>query len=116
MSEPWPRADGPAPEGKTEELLSEAFMQRYRGDPRYFGDPDGARSDLSAYVDIRRVWGSPSINEPGQRVRVVVGPKGSGKTLYLRLLARNLERNSSMASDSSDIVVTESSPTQLLDT
>lgn len=59
-----------------------------------FGDPDGSRED----IDHRTSWFVRPTDEPESvysRTRVLVGGKGSGKTVLLRILQANARRDSS---------------------
>jgi hypothetical protein len=54
-----------------------------------FGNPDGARSELTPgegfiVFDDERMWGALATQPEDRRARIFVGRKGSGKTLYLR--------------------------------
>ncbi|GAA6168141.1 P-loop ATPase, Sll1717 family [Sessilibacter corallicola] len=55
-----------------------------------FGDPDGARAlledVLDGFVEFENdpVWGGISANPSNRNIRVFVGKKGAGKTVYLR--------------------------------
>lgn len=66
-----------------------------------FGDPDGARAELAdvmqGFVGFRGHpgWGGIATNPDDRSVRVIIGKKGSGKTVYLRRL-----QVSTMAEDS----------------
>jgi len=57
-----------------------------------FGDPDGSRADLAdvmeGFVSFRGHpgWGGIATKADDRSVRVIVGKKGSGKTVYLRRL------------------------------
>ncbi|HWY18713.1 MAG TPA: ATP-binding protein [Solirubrobacteraceae bacterium] len=72
-----------------------------RPDP--FGSPDAANAELSELQDdfvpvaVGRIGDSQSKIEP--RARVIVGRKGSGKTLYLRRLQAAASRDPSVYAD-----------------
>lgn len=53
-----------------------------------FGDPDGAREDFKRFVEfeVGKAWGGLAMQKGDLSVRVIVGGKGSGKTIYRRLL------------------------------
>lgn len=57
-----------------------------------FGDPDGARAELidimNGFVGFAGVsgWGGIATDPSDRTVRVIIGKKGSGKTIYLRRL------------------------------
>lgn len=58
-------------------------------DPNYpFGDPEGARSDIDeSFVRFEgSQWGGLAMQPDDRMVRVIVGSKGSGKTVFLRRL------------------------------
>lgn len=97
------------------ETTDRAFLSKFQGNPSYFGDPDGARADLRDFVDLEGVT-TRSLRRPwSATIRTVIGPKGSGKTLYLRRMAANLRNNPSLVlSEAKSIVVNESPPTRLL--
>lgn len=84
-----------------------------------FGDPDGARADLvdvmQGFVAFRShpAWGGIATNADDRKVRVIVGKKGSGKTVYLRRLQVSTLTEESVFSQSiqSDIPTT----TQILE-
>ena len=67
-----------------------------------FGDPDGARADLEKSVnefiplDERSFSSGISISDLDRGVRVIVGKKGSGKTIYLRRLQDSARREDSV--------------------
>lgn len=67
-----------------------------------FGDPDGARADLDKSVnefislDERNFSSGISISEQDRNIRVIVGKKGSGKTIYLRRLQDSARREDSV--------------------
>lgn len=69
------------------------FIARHMGDPDFFGDPDGARADLDDYIDLGTLHRSMRRRE---RTRVVIGRKGSGKTLYLRKFRDELTKSQSV--------------------
>jgi hypothetical protein len=62
------------------------------GSPYVFGQPDGSRADFTElqrdFVSFEHIdpWAGPAIDVADRRTRVIVGRKGSGKTLYLRRL------------------------------
>ena len=70
-----------------------------------FGNPDGARSDLQEMLqhfvsfDDSRFGPGLGIRENDLSVRVIVGPKGSGKTVYLRRLQAAASDNNSVFAD-----------------
>lgn len=57
-----------------------------------FGNPDGSRAELDDLIggfvdfDDESVWGGLALKDSDSSARVLVGRKGSGKTLYLRRL------------------------------
>ena len=67
-----------------------------------FGDPDGARADLDRSVnefisiDEKNFSSGISIGEADRNIRIVVGKKGSGKTIYLRRLQDSARREESV--------------------
>lgn len=62
-----------------------------------FGEPDGARTDIKEldndFIDIAFDNNKRSTNETDLRTRVIVGSKGSGKTVYLRRMKSRLAEN-----------------------
>lgn len=69
-----------------------------------FGNPDGSRADiedlLSDFINLklepRRIYSD-------HKTRVIVGAKGSGKTVYLRRMKANIENNDSIYAYTADI-------------
>lgn len=66
-----------------------------------FGDPDGARTDitevLGEFISFSKSGQiMKSLKSTDSRTRVVVGAKGSGKTMYLRRLQAYLKDNESI--------------------
>lgn len=72
------------------------FLARTRGDSRFFGDTDGSRANLRGFIDPTELRASAFFSPDPDRVRVVVGRKGSGKTLFLRKLRDDVEHNPSV--------------------
>src|SRR5262245_55860329 len=70
-----------------------------------FGNPDGSRSDIHEVVDNLIVFedlpvtGGLGIRADDLSQRVIVGAKGSGKTVYLRRLRAAASQNESVYSD-----------------
>ncbi len=68
-----------------------------------FGNPDGSRTKivdlLSEFIDINNKNSVFNDNS----TRVIVGAKGSGKTVYLRRMKANIENNASVYSYTTDI-------------
>lgn len=67
-----------------------------------FGSPDGADSDISdimkEFVDFNRnVFSSGIATAINSRTRVIIGTKGSGKTIYLRRLREELKKEPSIS-------------------
>lgn len=60
------------------------FLETYRGISGVFGEPDGYRADMSGYIDVQELKHSSLYGDDDERIRVIVGRKGSGKTLYMR--------------------------------
>ena len=64
-----------------------------------FGNPDGSRTDiedmLNDFIEFDGFFPSLSMHYD-QKIRVIVGAKGSGKTVYLRRLNANLKQNESI--------------------
>lgn len=56
-----------------------------------FGDPEGARSNIDeSFVKFEgSEWGDLAMEADDRQARVIVGSKGSGKTVYLRRLHAN---------------------------
>ncbi len=69
------------------------FIARHIGNPDFFGDPDGARADLDDYIEVSTLQRSIGRRE---RTRVVIGRKGSGKTLFLRKFRDELSKTHSV--------------------
>lgn len=67
------------------------FLNLYQGFPGAFGDPDGRRADLVDFVNVSELQHSTLFNPSSQRIRIVVGSKGSGKTFYLKRMKADLE-------------------------
>jgi hypothetical protein len=71
-----------------------------------FGDPDGARAELIDIMDgfvgfsSRAGWGGIATDPDDRSVRVIVGKKGSGKTIYLRRLQVSTRSEDSVFSQS----------------
>jgi hypothetical protein len=59
-------------------------------DANPFGDPDGARADIQTVMDKfvgfqgQKPWGGIASSPNDRTIRVIVGRKGAGKTVYLR--------------------------------
>lgn len=70
-----------------------------------FGNPDGSRSDLTEVIDDfvtfdELIFGAGlGIRQDDLSARVIVGAKGSGKTVYLRRLQAAASANSSVYAD-----------------
>jgi hypothetical protein len=70
-----------------------------------FGNPDGSRSDIKEVIDDfvsfdDIVFGDGLATKPSDlSVRVIVGAKGSGKTIYLRRLQAAASDNTSLYAD-----------------
>ncbi len=66
-----------------------------------FGNPDGSRAEIKNLLDgfvkfnNQAVWGGLAIKRSDSSARVLVGRKGSGKTLYLRRLQDYASNDSS---------------------
>ena len=64
-----------------------------------FGDPDGSNTNpndlMTEFVEFSTPWGGLSLNSDDPSARVIVGRKGSGKTVYLRRLQISANSNSS---------------------
>lgn len=73
-----------------------------KGNRLPFGDPDGARAELDKSVnefiplDQRNFSSGISSSELDRGIRVIVGKKGSGKTIYLRRLQDSARREESV--------------------
>jgi hypothetical protein len=78
-----------------------------------FGNPEGKRADLRDLVDIDPRLDSGGLEAPAdeQRVRVLVGRKGAGKTLYMRHM-----KDLALADSSVAVLVDEAEQTNLLQT
>lgn len=71
----------------------------YKGNA--FGNPDGSRTEIanmmSEFVVFDKKYFSSGVASPDDlKTRVIVGAKGSGKTVYLRRMQANLKLNSSI--------------------
>lgn len=75
-------------------MSASKFHSYDKGGP--FGDPDGSREDFQRFIsfDAGKAWGGLAIQRGDLTVRVVVGGKGSGKTMYKRLLEDGASANS----------------------
>jgi len=53
-----------------------------------FGDPDGSRENFDRFISFaeHQAWGGLATRRDDLKARVLVGAKGSGKTLYRRIL------------------------------
>jgi hypothetical protein len=80
-----------------------------------FGDPDGAHSDLTELIEKfvtfngNLAWGGIGTKAHDRNVRVLVGKKGAGKTVYLRRLQASANDERSLYADCirQDIPTTE---------
>lgn len=95
-----------------------SFLARHRGDPGIFGDPDGHRAAIHEFIDVAELRHSPFYGQTAERIRVVIGRKGSGKTFCLRRLRNELESNDSLTVADANLgrLAEPSEPTQLLRT
>ena len=71
----------------------------YKGNA--FGNPDGSRTEItnmmSEFILFDKKYFSSGVASPDDlKTRVIVGAKGSGKTVYLRRMQANLKLNSSI--------------------
>ena len=71
----------------------------YKGNA--FGNPDGSRTEIvdmmSEFIAFENKYFSSGVATPDDlKTRVIVGAKGSGKTVYLRRMQANLKENSSI--------------------
>lgn len=75
-----------------------------------FGNPDGSRADIEEilkgfinfsgrFVGGLAAWGGLGTKEDDRRVRVIVGRKGTGKTVYLRRLQAHASRQDAIYAD-----------------
>lgn len=66
-----------------------------------FGNPDGSRSDIQEVIDSFVSFGHHHLGIPADdgSVRVIVGAKGSGKTVYLRRVRAAAASNPSVYTD-----------------
>ncbi|WAJ28334.1 P-loop ATPase, Sll1717 family [Antarcticirhabdus aurantiaca] len=74
---------------------------RFKGNRLPFGDPDGARADLekaSLFVslDDRQFASGIAASDLDRSIRVIVGKKGAGKTIYLRRLQDSARKEDSI--------------------
>ena len=53
-----------------------------------FGDPDGSRENFDRFITFEegKAWGGLSTRPDDLTARILVGAKGSGKTIYIRIL------------------------------
>jgi hypothetical protein len=70
-----------------------------------FGNPDGRRSDLDDFIEFKyRDFGHGlAMGEDSNRVRVIIGRKGAGKTLYMR-------RQKSLSEHEKSVIVVKGTP------
>lgn len=73
----------------------------YMYDKNAFGNPDGSRTEIadmmSEFIVFDKKYFSSGVASPDElKTRVIVGAKGSGKTVYLRRMRANLKLNSSI--------------------
>jgi hypothetical protein len=67
-----------------------------------FGDPDGSKADIDlardqfVEFDDRKRWGDLALSSYDRRARIIVGRKGSGKTIYLRRVHADATRDQSL--------------------
>lgn len=93
------------------------FLDRYHGDARFFGDPDGSRANIADFVEIGELRRSSYTRSREERVRVVVGRKGSGKTFFLKKLKADLKANTSTRLlNGEPATVAEAEQTELMST
>ena len=69
-------------------------------DKNAFGNPDGSRTEItdmmSEFIVFDKKYFSSGVASPDElKTRVIVGAKGSGKTVYLRRMQANLKLNTS---------------------
>lgn len=69
-------------------------------DKNAFGNPDGSRTEItdmmSEFIAFDKKYFSSGVASPDElKTRVIVGAKGSGKTVYLRRMQANLKLNTS---------------------
>jgi len=72
-----------------------------------FGDPDAARANLNDFIAIDGVLVDPRKNNATMGDRIIVGRKGSGKTLYLRALQDAAEQKGLLTSPGSVTINTD---------
>lgn len=70
-------------------------------DKNAFGNPDGSRTEIadmmSEFIVFNKKYFSSGVASPDDmKTRVIVGAKGSGKTVYLRRMNANLKLNNSI--------------------
>lgn len=67
-----------------------------------FGDPDGSRADIEHLIqdfvslDGKRFTSGIAISDSDRNIRLIVGKKGSGKTVYLRRLQDSAKKEESI--------------------
>jgi hypothetical protein len=85
-------------------LDKKRFTERM-SDPGPFGNPDGSRAAieevLEGFVNFGSplVWGGLAMRDDDRKARVIVGRKGSGKTVYLRRLQAAAVKEDSLYAD-----------------
>lgn len=92
--------------------FSRSFLNEYRDLRGAFGDPDGRRANTSSYIDVDQLRRSSFYSPDEDAIRVVVGRKGSGKTLFLRRI-RELVESGHRHGDSDSYLIFEAEQTQL---
>lgn len=72
--------------------------------PNPFGNPDGSRTEITDLLaDFINLKFEPNQIYSDHQTRVIVGAKGSGKTVYLRRMKANIENNDSVYAYTADI-------------
>jgi hypothetical protein len=70
-----------------------------------FGNPDGARAEIENVLEgfitfgDEHIWGGLATRKDDRKARVIVGRKGSGKTVYLRRLHSDASAQDSLYTD-----------------
>src|SRR5262245_12866285 len=72
-----------------------------------FGNTDAARADLADFIPISGLLEDPQQNPAAMSDRIIVGRKGSGKTLYLRKLQDEAQKRTFLTLSDYDLLSSE---------
>ncbi len=81
-----------------------------RDDGRYpFGNPDGVKAEFDGHntfvrLNEREFNTGISLTETDRNIRIIVGKKGAGKTIYIRRLQDSARQENSVSSDIDEVV------------